>query len=51
MDVMYEIPSRPEISKVTVTADAILGEIPPELLDANGHLIDVSDEANLPDAA
>ncbi len=51
MDVMYEIPSRPEISKVTVTAEAILGENPPDLLDANGHLIDVSDEAHLPDAA
>jgi ATP-dependent Clp protease ATP-binding subunit ClpX len=50
LDVMYEIPSRPEIRKVIVDADAIEGEGRPELLDDQGLELPFWDE-KLPDAA
>jgi ATP-dependent protease Clp ATPase subunit len=37
LDVMYEIPSRPEVRHVVVGEATILGEAPPRLLDATGR--------------
>ncbi len=39
LDVMYEIPTRPEVKRCVITADAIRGTGQPELYDAAGHLI------------
>ena len=39
LDVMYEIPSRPEVKRCVITADAIRGTGQPELYDAAGQLI------------
>jgi ATP-dependent Clp protease ATP-binding subunit ClpX len=50
LDVMYEIPSRPEIRKVNVDDKAIQGVSRPILLDAQGQELPYSDES-LPDAA
>jgi ATP-dependent Clp protease ATP-binding subunit ClpX len=50
LDVMYEIPSRPEIRQVTVDEDAITGENRPKLLDEYGQELAYGDEI-LPDAA
>ena len=50
LDVMYEIPSRPEIHKVTVGEDAITGTGRPRLLDAQGKQLPFGDEI-LSDAA
>jgi ATP-dependent Clp protease ATP-binding subunit ClpX len=40
LEVMYEIPSSPEIRQVIVDADAIAGEAKPHLLDEEGQDID-----------
>lgn len=40
IDVMFEIPSRPEIRKVTVTAAAIRKEAPPIIENASGEVLD-----------
>jgi ATP-dependent Clp protease ATP-binding subunit ClpX len=50
LDVMYEIPSRPEIRQVTVDDDAISGKNRPKLLDEHGQELQYGDEI-LPDAA
>ncbi|MEE8567332.1 MAG: ATP-dependent Clp protease ATP-binding subunit ClpX [Anaerolineales bacterium] len=50
LDVMYEIPSRPEIYKVTVDEGAIAGNDRPWLLDAQGKKLTFGDEI-LSDAA
>jgi ATP-dependent Clp protease ATP-binding subunit ClpX len=50
LDVMYEIPSRPEIRQVTVDGEAISGETRPTLLDAHGQELPYGDEI-LTDAA
>ncbi len=50
LDVMYEIPSRPEIRRVTVDADAIRGDSKPQLHDEKGKELAYLDET-LPDAA
>jgi ATP-dependent Clp protease ATP-binding subunit ClpX len=50
LDVMYEIPSRPEIRSVNVDADAITGEGRPRLEDEQGRELPFWDE-KLPDAA
>jgi ATP-dependent Clp protease ATP-binding subunit ClpX len=50
LDVMYEIPSRPEISEVSVDAEAIHGTSRPHLMDENGKELPFWDE-KLPDAA
>jgi ATP-dependent Clp protease ATP-binding subunit ClpX len=50
LDVMYEIPSRPEICEVTVDADAIEGTGRPHLSDKDGQELPFWDE-KLPDAA
>lgn len=49
LDVMFEIPSRPEIRKVIVHKEAIGNDIRPTLLDANDTALQFDDE--LPDAA
>ncbi len=51
LDVMYEIPSHPEIRRVVVDAAAIRGESPPRLYDADGALILLDTQRPLPDAA
>lgn len=43
LDVMYEIPSRPEIKKCIVDADAILGRRAPLLLTQADHVVPPSD--------
>ncbi|MEJ2607643.1 MAG: ATP-dependent Clp protease ATP-binding subunit ClpX [Anaerolineales bacterium] len=50
LDVMYEIPSRPEIRRVNVNADAIHGDSKPQLQDEKGKDLAYLDET-LPDAA
>lgn len=50
LDVMYEIPSRTEIRKVYVDADAIRGDSKPQLQDEKGKKLAYLDET-LPDAA
>jgi ATP-dependent protease Clp ATPase subunit len=47
---MYEIPSRPEIRRVNVNADAIHGDSKPQLQDEKGKDLAYLDET-LPDAA
>lgn len=49
LDVMYEIPSRPEIRKVIVTPEVIRENVRPTLFDNNEGPLQFSDE--LPDAA
>ena len=44
LDVMYEIPSRPEVRHVLVTDETIRGLAPPTLLDASGK--DLADNAD-----
>ncbi|MCS7259346.1 MAG: ATP-dependent Clp protease ATP-binding subunit ClpX, partial [Anaerolineae bacterium] len=39
LDVMYEIPSRPEVKRCVITAEAIRGTGQPQLYDAAGQLI------------
>jgi ATP-dependent Clp protease ATP-binding subunit ClpX len=51
LDVMYEIPSHPEIRRVVVGAEVIEAQRQPQLLDAQGHLLTFGDEQQLPDAA
>jgi ATP-dependent Clp protease ATP-binding subunit ClpX len=50
LDVMYEIPSRPEIQTVEVDEDAITGAGRPRLLNAKGKALPFGDEI-LSDAA
>ncbi|MFP3853732.1 MAG: ATP-dependent Clp protease ATP-binding subunit ClpX [Anaerolineales bacterium] len=51
LDVMYDIPSRPEIGTVVVTAGSVKRESPPILLDREGRQLDVDSDQPLPDAA
>ncbi|HAF10651.1 MAG TPA: ATP-dependent Clp protease ATP-binding subunit ClpX, partial [Chloroflexi bacterium] len=46
LDVMYEIPSRADVRKVVVTAEAILGKANPLLLSKNEQLVLEGDEAS-----
>jgi ATP-dependent Clp protease ATP-binding subunit ClpX len=39
LDVMYEIPSRPEIKRCVITVDTILGITGPELFDSHGQSV------------
>ncbi len=50
LDVMYQLPSRPEVRKVVLTEDAIRRTHRPDLFDAKGKKLSF-DEASLPDAA
>jgi ATP-dependent Clp protease ATP-binding subunit ClpX len=49
LDVMYEIPSRPDVRKVIVDEDVIRSGYRPQLLDINDTPVQYNDE--LPDAA
>jgi ATP-dependent Clp protease ATP-binding subunit ClpX len=49
LDVMYEIPSRPDVRKVVVDEQVIRNNFRPQLLDANDSPVQYNDE--LPDAA
>ena len=40
MDVMYEVPSRPNVVKCMIDADVIAGRQPPLLLTSEGHPVD-----------
>jgi ATP-dependent Clp protease ATP-binding subunit ClpX len=51
LDVMYDIPSRPEVRHVLVTDETIRGTAPPRLLDASGKDLPDQAERSLPDAA
>jgi ATP-dependent Clp protease ATP-binding subunit ClpX len=51
LDVMYEIPSRPEVRHVLVTDETIRGLAPPTLLDASGKDLADSTDRSLIDAA
>ena len=44
MDVMYEVPSRPNVVKCMIDADVITGRHPPLLLTSEGHPVDVGFE-------
>jgi ATP-dependent Clp protease ATP-binding subunit ClpX len=50
LDVMYEIPSRPEVRKVVVDEDAVKSVAGPHLYNAEGRELDLDDET-LPEAA
>ena len=49
LDVMYEIPSHPDIGRVVVTSAAVNGDADPEMFDRDGRPYDMSEP--LPDAA
>jgi ATP-dependent Clp protease ATP-binding subunit ClpX len=51
LDVMYEIPSRPEIRGVMVDRDVIEGIAGPRLLDGDGRPLGGRGEEDLPEAA
>jgi ATP-dependent Clp protease ATP-binding subunit ClpX len=51
LDVMYSIPSYPEVRKVIINRDVILGESPAILMDAAGEILDLVDKSPLEDAA
>ncbi|HLB64349.1 MAG TPA: ATP-dependent Clp protease ATP-binding subunit ClpX [Anaerolineales bacterium] len=51
LDIMYEIPSRPEIRGVLVDRDVIDGVAGPRLLDGDGRPLAGRGEEELPDAA
>ena len=53
LDVMYDIPSHPEIGTVIVTPEAVRREAGPILLDRDGQELDLNSDADqpLPDAA
>lgn len=51
LDIMYEIPSHPEIARVTLEADCILHKAPPSLLNRDGQGLDLDQDQPLPDAA
>jgi ATP-dependent Clp protease ATP-binding subunit ClpX len=50
LDVMYDIPSRPEIRRVVVNEAAIMRTSRPRLFDERGQQVDLGEES-LPDAA
>ena len=51
LDIMYEIPSHPEIGRVTVDAKAINGESGPRLTNRQGKELEYDQGQPLPDAA
>ncbi len=51
LDVMYSIPSHPEVRKVIVDGDTILGKSEPRLLNAQGEFVEWDRGATLSDAA
>jgi ATP-dependent Clp protease ATP-binding subunit ClpX len=51
LDVMYEIPSRPEIRRVVVSPEAIMHSAQPKLLDDSNRELHFGADESLPDAA
>lgn len=51
LDVMYEVPSMPEVRTVIVDEPTIRGEAPPKLLDSQGNEVATDQEHPLVDAA
>jgi ATP-dependent Clp protease ATP-binding subunit ClpX len=51
LDVMYEIPSRPEITKVTVSKGTIQQEEFPVIEDSEGNIITWTEDGTLDTAA
>lgn len=51
LDVMFEIPSRPEVKKVIVNSAVIRGDLPPLLFDSNGDPVLDDDDLHLREAA
>jgi ATP-dependent Clp protease ATP-binding subunit ClpX len=47
LDVMFEIPGRPEIKKVVIDADVINGKIRPHIYDQDGGKLEWSDDGTL----
>jgi ATP-dependent Clp protease ATP-binding subunit ClpX len=47
LDVMFEIPGRPEIKKVVIDADVINGQIRPHIFDQDGGKLEWSDDGTL----
>jgi ATP-dependent Clp protease ATP-binding subunit ClpX len=45
LDVMYEIPSRRDVKKCVISAEAVLGKAPPLLLTQSQHPIDLKETA------
>lgn len=51
LDIMYEIPSHPEISGVTLDAESITGKTPPRIVNRDGQDLAMDQDQPLPDAA
>jgi ATP-dependent Clp protease ATP-binding subunit ClpX len=51
LDIMYEIPSHPEIARVTVDAESITGKAPPRITNRDGQDLALDQDQPLPDAA
>jgi ATP-dependent Clp protease ATP-binding subunit ClpX len=51
LDIMYEIPSHPEIARVTLDAHSITGEAPPRITNRDGQELAFDQDQPLPDAA
>jgi ATP-dependent Clp protease ATP-binding subunit ClpX len=43
---MFEIPSRDDIKKVVISAEAVRGESAPRILTTDGQVLDLSDKVN-----
>jgi ATP-dependent Clp protease ATP-binding subunit ClpX len=51
LDIMYEIPSHPEIATVSLDADSITGKAPPRITNRDGQDLALDQDQPLPDAA
>jgi ATP-dependent Clp protease ATP-binding subunit ClpX len=51
LDIMYEIPSHPEIARVTLDAESITGKAPPRISNREGQDLAFDQDQPLPDAA
>ena len=49
IDVMFEVPSRQDITKVVITESAVRGEDKPQIVTSDGEVISLSDK--IPPAA
>ncbi len=46
LDVMYEVPSRNDITKVVISASVVRGEVNPQIVASDGSAISLSDKIN-----
>ncbi len=51
LDIMYEIPSHPEIARVTLDAESITSKAPPRITNRDGQDLALDQDQPLPDAA